>query len=88
MLLKIYGMLWALMAVVALLFLVTGNFTIMTLIGFGFVSFGMIFMGMIAILPSTVVHHDATPKPVKAKFKPATAEQTTGIFDSKHLATR
>jgi hypothetical protein len=84
MLIKIYGMLWALLGIIALVLLATGYFTATVLIAFGFVIFGMIFMGMISVLPSTVVHH--TPPPAKAKS--AATEKQSGIFDSKHLATR
>jgi hypothetical protein len=82
---KIYAMLWATIAVIAALFLVTGNFTMMTLVAFGFVSFGMIFMGMMCVLPSTVTHQ-APPKEPKVKVK--TTKEKSGIFHSKHLATR
>lgn len=85
MLVKMYGMLWAMIAVIAALLLITGNFTMMTLVAFGFVGFGMIFMGMMCVLPSTVVHHAAPPEP-QAKLK--TAPEKSGIFESKHLATR
>jgi hypothetical protein len=85
--LKIYGMLWAIIAVIAVLLLVTGNFTQMTLMAFGFVVFGMIFMGMISVLPSTVVHH--TPAPAKEpKAKPVKVKEERGLFPSKNLATR
>ncbi|HLM61673.1 MAG TPA: hypothetical protein VK308_12780 [Pyrinomonadaceae bacterium] len=57
MILKIYGLIWALglMAVAALY--MTGNFNQVVATVFGFLSFGAIFMGMMFVLPSTVVHH-------------------------------
>jgi hypothetical protein len=84
--LKIYGMLWALIGVMALLLLITGNFTQLMLIGFGFVAFGMIFMGMISVLPSTAVHH--VPTPVVPKLKPEKVKADKRVFHAKHLATR
>lgn len=82
---KIYGMMWATIAIIAALFWVTGNFTLITLVAFGFVGFGMIFMGMMCVLPSTV-GHNALPEEPKLKVKIAKEEQ--GLFHSKHLATR
>lgn len=56
MLVKIYALMWALgvLAVAALYF--TGNFTPVVNILFGFLSFGAIFLGMMNVLPETVVH--------------------------------
>ncbi len=82
---KIYGMLWATIAILAAIFLVTGNFTLTTLLAFGFVAFGMIFMGMMCVLPSLVGHH---AEPVEANIKVAAAKEEKGIFHSNHLATR
>jgi hypothetical protein len=81
--LKIYWTLWAAIAAMALIFFVTGNFTLMTLIAFGFVSFGMIFMGMISVLPSSV-HHTVPREP---KFKPVKIKEER-IFQTKPLTTR
>lgn len=85
MLVKIYEMLWAIIALIAILLLVTGNFSMMTLVAFGFVCFGMIFMGMMSVLPSTVGHH-APLKTAEAKIEKAKEEK--GLFPSKHLAIR
>ncbi len=85
--LKIYWTLWAIIAAIALLLVVTGSFTILTLVAFGFVSFGMIFMGMIAVLPSTAVHH-APPKPKKVKPVKVKEEREDRIFHVKPLTTR
>lgn len=55
---KIYALIWALgIGIVGLTYL-TGNFTPTMNILFGFISFGLIFMGMIAVLPMTQVHHE------------------------------
>ena len=83
---KLYWTLWAIIASIALIVLVTGNFTIMTLVVFGFISFGMIFMGMISVLPSTVGHH----APAEPKVKPVKIEKEKEekIFHAKTLATR
>ena len=54
---KIYGLIWLLGALAAGILYMTGNFNSYVNILFGFLSFGAIFMGMIAVLPLTVVHH-------------------------------
>jgi hypothetical protein len=82
MLAKIYGILWAAVAFSAGLLFVTGNFTLLTLVVFGFVSFGMIFMGMMCVLPSTVGHHSVPAEP-KTKVKKVKEEK---IFHSSPLA--
>ena len=84
---KLYWTLWAIIGTTALLLWASGNFTMLTLVGFGFVSFGMIFMGMISVLPSTVVHH-AVPAEPKVKPAKVKAEKNEGIFQPNPLATR
>lgn len=58
---KIYFAIWALGLMVAGAFYMTGNMTPGYATVFGFLSFGMIFMGMIGILPFHVTHN-AHPK--------------------------
>jgi hypothetical protein len=84
--LKIYGALWIVIAIMAALLFVTGNFSMVTLLVFGVVCFGMIYMGMISVLPSTIVHHvPAVPKVKPAKPAKVSEER---VFHTKHLATR
>lgn len=54
---KIYVSLWAVLVLVFMAFFVTGNLTQVPLIVFGFLSFGMVFMGIIGVLPTAV--HDS-----------------------------
>ena len=61
MVVKIYALIWILGALAAGVLFLTGNFTAYVNILFGFLSFGAIFMGMIAVLPLTETHH-APPK--------------------------
>lgn len=56
MLLKIYEVLWAAVILVNGLFAVTGNLTMDAWVVFGFFYFGLVFMGMISVLPSIVAH--------------------------------
>jgi len=61
---KAYEMIWALIAVVATAFFVTGSMTLFAGVVFGFIAAGMIFAGMMMILPATVAHrnHPESPK--------------------------
>ncbi len=85
MLVKIYGMCWAAIAIITALLLITGNFTMITLVAIGFVAFGMIFLGMMCVLPSMVGHHEIPNEP---KLNVKTTEEKSEIFGSKQLATR
>jgi hypothetical protein len=51
---KLYAAVWGLLAIVAVALAVTGNFSITTVIVYGFICFGMVFMGMMSVLPSLV----------------------------------
>jgi uncharacterized protein (DUF58 family) len=62
---KVYKILWAvLLTIIALTFL-TGNLTMSVGVAFGFVIFGLIFSGMMFVLPSTVAHANHHLAPVK-----------------------
>ena len=75
MLAKLYVYTWAVIAAVFLLFTVAGAMTMFNLVVFGFAAFGMIFMGMIAVLPSMVDHpvEEVSPKAAKVSSKSITA---------------
>ncbi len=62
MIVKIYALIWAVGALAAGVMYLTGNFNSYVNILFGFLSFGAIFMGMIAVLPLTVTHPAPPPK--------------------------
>lgn len=57
MMIKIYAAIWILGLVAAGLFYLTGNLGPIATIFFGFLTFGMVFMGMMGVLPSTVGHN-------------------------------
>jgi hypothetical protein len=61
MIVKIYAILWALIGSSAALIFAAGYFTVLMTIVYGFICFGMTFMGMLAVLPATfhVEHHPA-----------------------------
>ena len=78
MLVKIYGALWLVLLAVAAIVAVTGNFTMLASVWFGFVAFGMVFMGMMGVLPAIVseVTHKA-PTPPRPAEDPA--QRSTSI---------
>ncbi len=49
---KVYAVIWSLFALTAAVLFVTGNFSAMTAIVLGFASFGLVFMGMMFVLPA------------------------------------
>lgn len=71
---KFYSFLWIAFAIVAGLLFVTGFFTMLTLVTFGFIAFGLVWVGMICVLPGTVGHE---PSPVK---KPTPRKMDTKGF--------
>lgn len=60
--LKIYALIWVLGALAAGAFYLTGNFSPIVNVVFGFLSFGAIFMGMIAVLPYVTTHPSQTKR--------------------------
>ena len=60
MLTKIYIALWVLVAAAFAVVFVAGKMTAEALVVFGFIAFGMVFMGMISVLPTAV--HDSLVK--------------------------
>jgi hypothetical protein len=67
MLVKGYWMIWGVFGLAALLLFAAGSFTMLTGVVFGFVAFGLTFMGMMGVLPAMVSH----PAPPKEKKAPA-----------------
>ncbi|HBR58118.1 MAG TPA: hypothetical protein DEA22_11740 [Blastocatellia bacterium] len=60
MLTKIYFTVWFLVLLTLGAFFVTGSCTQFVMVVFGFIAFGMTFMGMISVLPTAV--HEAITK--------------------------
>ncbi|MDH3494829.1 MAG: hypothetical protein OEM82_14840 [Acidobacteriota bacterium] len=54
---KIYFSIWALFALVVAMFYFAGWFDYATVTVLGFIMFGLIFMGMIGVLPFWTTHH-------------------------------
>ena len=67
---KLYGLLWLAIATVALILFLGGVMTQPVVVVFGFISFGMVFMGIIGVLPSMVSHHPTeVAKPIEEADK-------------------
>lgn len=72
MLVRMYWSLWALLLLAMGVVFVTGNLYGVVLVAFGFVAFGMVFMGMMSVLPFVVAH----PQPEKLPVMPSALKAT------------
>lgn len=63
---KIYAVMWLAVVFLAGPIFLTGYFNMLTAVVFGFVSFGLVFVGMMCVLPSTVAH-PASPASIREK---------------------
>ena len=54
---RIYALVWLFVAAVAGVMYLTGYFNLVTLTVFGFIIAALIFIGMIAVIPSIVGNH-------------------------------
>jgi hypothetical protein len=68
---KVYFGIWAIVSIAAAILFLTGNITMMVITAFGFVAFGLVFMGMMGVLPAAVSHPPAK-KTAKVKQTPQT----------------
>jgi hypothetical protein len=78
MLTKVYLYTWLVLGAAFLLLFVAGSMNLNSLVIFGFIAFGMIFIGMIAVLPFIASHPTektapeasrVLPEPVKASIQ-------------------
>ena len=83
MLVKIYWTVWVVMAFGAAIIFGAGYFTAVVGVAFGFIAFGVVFMGMIAVLPAMVSH----PAPRKRAAAPTRAAHTETPVVSKPFAS-
>ncbi|MEP7147533.1 MAG: hypothetical protein ABI857_01435 [Acidobacteriota bacterium] len=63
---KVYWSTWALFLLIVLLLFATESLSLLTGVVFGFIASGLIFMGMMGVLP-IMVAQPAAPKPAKAE---------------------
>jgi len=69
---RFYAGLWFAVALVSSALYLTGSFNPVVLVVFGFVTLGLVFMGMMCVLPTTVAH----PKPVQYATSDRTSQLT------------
>ena len=74
---KGYFTLWVLLGLAAGVFFLTGNMTLGTIVVFGVISFGMVFMGKMGVLPIVVTE--------PAKHKPQRTEAARRQASSRNL---
>ena len=74
--LKQYTALWALIVIIAAGFGIMGNFTNVTAMVFGFIGFGMVFIGMTSVRSSVVTHPKKRNVGKVPSIKPGKLPQT------------
>ena len=84
---RTYGFLWTLVLAAAGVMWLAGVFTLLTVVVFGFIAFGMTFMGMMCVLPSTVAHsgpqkHQVQKTEAAAKPIPPQQAKTVNGFST------
>lgn len=85
MVVKIYWTMWAAFLVAAMALFLTGNLTMLVVVAFGFISFGMIFMGMMAVLPATISH--PSPPKERTNIAPAYTKRLTQAIKAVRSST-
>ncbi len=58
---KVYSFICGLFAITAAFLFLTGNFPAITAIILGLIAFGLVFMGMMFVLPYTITHTSTIP---------------------------
>jgi hypothetical protein len=81
---KIYFYTWLAIAAIAAVFYVTGNMTMLAISVFGMLAFGMVFMGMMNVLPSVLEHEATEPLPAKMKERIVPADAVVSIPHGAH----
>ncbi len=82
---KMFWLVSAVFVGIGALLLVTGSFTAMVGVVYGFLAFGLVFMGMISVLPVWMTHSDAAAKPVRS---PARKLDTVSASSEKFRTVR
>lgn len=57
---RIYWAIWAVFFLAAFVLFLTGKLTMTAIVVCGFISFGLVFMGMMSVLPATIAHSSAS----------------------------
>ena len=72
MVVKIYWLIWAAIILSAVAIMAVGEFSNMVAVIYGFIGFGLTFMGMIGVLPNIISHPD---KPEATVARPLNVEK-------------
>lgn len=78
---KFYTYLWSIYFISAGIMWMAGSFTLVAVVVFGFVAFGMVFTGMMCVLPGDVSHPTREKVKIssqKKAFQPGPEEQGKG----------
>jgi hypothetical protein len=84
---KAYLYTWGMFLLAALVLFLTGNFTMLTAVVFGFMAFGLVFMGMMNVLPLAVAHQSEPtmikePKPARVATPEAAPAKAFQVLKS------
>jgi fatty acid desaturase len=74
---KMYSLVWVAIAVIAAILWLGGVFSLFIGVVFGFVAFGLVFMGMMCVLPS--IYHPTHADRIEPKQAPAKRSVTAAI---------
>ena len=69
MIVKVYYLIWTAVILSAIAIMALGAFSNIVAVVYGFVAFGLTFMGMIGLLPEIVSHPQPAKKPVAKALK-------------------
>lgn len=83
MIVKVYGTLWLALLLISAILYVAGSFTLTVALTMQFIAFGMVFMGMIGVLPA-LVSHPAPDKTAPTKSTAADAAAPSPLGAAKH----
>jgi hypothetical protein len=77
---RFYAALWVVFGVLVGAVLLVGSMTSMAMVIFGFAAFGLVFVGMMCVLPGTVSHppekHETAPR---AQTAPAVSKENAQV---------
>ena len=84
MLVKVYWMTWGVTRLAALLLFAAGSFTMLAGVVFGFIAFGLTFMGMMGVLPVVVSHPEPKVERATEALQPMreTPARVFGVWKS------
>ena len=79
---KIYFALWGLVGIAAAILMFAGGMNMLAVVTFGFIAFGLTFMGMIGLLPILVTHPPENQHQVAASKRASNIRSATNRVGS------